>query len=308
MLRRSFCIYRQIRFLVGRNFRIKIRDLFNDMGYEAQVSKVVELAGRGKKEIDVYVKDSLASHNQVYLVECKNWNHKVPQEVVHAFKFVMESTGASTGFIISKKGFQSCAHAAARFTNIQLLTFEELQHLYGREWLRKKQEKLSVLMDKLRQIYSCHFAQNNHAAAHNNMHFNSGELYIKLCFFNKWIANLMPVIAWQQPESYLGPEPIMLTCNPADPNWQSDEEYIVPTVKEFYDLVYASTANCIKQFEEVRASAVALFDSLPDPEQDEILSRTLKSFQEEMPIRILKGKLESEEYERILRPAFERVQ
>lgn len=288
-----------------KDLQDKVCDFFNDMGYEAEVSKVVELAGRGKKEIDVYVKDSLASHNQLYLVECKHWSHRVPQEVVHAFKFVMESTGASTGFIISKKGFQSGAHAAARFTNIQLLTFEELQHLYGREWFRKKQEKLSMLMDKLRQIYSVHFEQGNPAAAHNNMHFNSKELYRELCYFNKWVANLMPIIAWQQPESYMGPEPIKLTCNPADPNWQSGEEYVVPTVKEFYDVVYTSALNCIRQFEEVRASAIALFNSLPDPEQDEILSRTLKSFREEMPIRILKNKLESEEYERIFKLAFE---
>lgn len=77
------------------------------MEYEAETAKTVDLAGRGSKEIDVYVKDPLASHNQIYLIECKHWESNVPQEVVHGFKFVMESAGANTGFIVSKNGFES---------------------------------------------------------------------------------------------------------------------------------------------------------------------------------------------------------
>ncbi len=136
-----------------RDLQNKVCQLFNEMAYEAETTKTVELAGRGTKEIDVYVTDPLASHNQIYLIECKHWDSNVPKEVVHGFKFVMESAGANTGFVVSKNGFQSGAREASRFTNIRLVTFEELQHLYGNEWFRKQRAKLAPLLDKLWSIY-----------------------------------------------------------------------------------------------------------------------------------------------------------
>ena len=80
------------------------------MGYEATAPFTVELAGRGKKEADVYVNDPRASVNQIMLIECKHWELLVPQGEVHSFQTVMIGAGANTGFIISKVGFQSGAH------------------------------------------------------------------------------------------------------------------------------------------------------------------------------------------------------
>src|ERR1051326_5174857 len=95
-----------------RELQDRVCRLFIEMDYEAESEKSVALAGRGKKQIDVFVNDLLASYNRTYLIECKYWDVNVPQEVVHAFKTVMEETGANTGFIVSKKGFQPGAYEA----------------------------------------------------------------------------------------------------------------------------------------------------------------------------------------------------
>ena len=65
----------------------------------------------------------------VYLCECKHWRRAVPQEVVHAFRTVMADVGAHRGFIISIAGFQEGAFEAVANTNIDLVTFEELQEI-----------------------------------------------------------------------------------------------------------------------------------------------------------------------------------
>ncbi|TYC60928.1 restriction endonuclease [Zoogloea oleivorans] len=283
-----------------RDLQNKVCQLFNEMEYEAETTKRVELAGRGTKEIDVYVKDLLASHNQIYLIECKHWESNVPQEVVHGFKFVMESAGANTGFIVSKNGFQSGAREASRFTNIQLVTFEELQHLYGCEWFRKQRAKLAPLLDKLRSIHGLHFEQFNPATIHNNMRFNTQDLYSKLCYFHRWVGDLMLAISGRFPESYLGPEPVQLARNPSDPSWRSDDWFEIATVRDYFSTVFAAARRCINEFEELAARADEHFESLPDQEQDEWFSRSLKRMKEESPIRVLESKLSAEEYQRLL--------
>jgi Restriction endonuclease len=300
------CIYEVIMFIPvsqvtdWRELQNKVCQLFNEMGYEAETTKTVELAGRGAKEIDVYVKDPLASHNQIYLIECKHWESNVPQEVVHGFKFVMESAGANTGFIVSKKGFQSGASEAARFTNIQLVTFEELQHLYGNEWFRKQKAKLTPYFEKIRSIYLVHFQQFNLSTIYNNMRFDTEDLKSKLFYYHLWIGNLMIAMSGQFPESYLGPEPVRLATNPSDPLWKSDSWFEIATVRDYFSTMLAAVQRCVGEFEELFTSANERFESLPEQEQDEWFSRTLQRMNEETPIRVLKSKLSPDEYRRLL--------
>ncbi len=284
-----------------RDLQNKVCQLFNEMAYEAETAKTVDLAGRGSKEIDVYVKDPLASHNQIYLIECKHWESNVPQEVVHGFKFVMESAGANTGFIVSKNGFQSGAREAARFTNIQLVTFEELQHLYGNEWFRKQKAKLAPCLDKLKAIHAMHFEQFNPATIHNNMKFNTKESYARLCYFQLWISNLILDICGRFPENYLGPEPVQLANNPSDPLWNSSENWFeIPSVREYFSLLHSAAQRCIAEFDEFAADANKCFELLTDQEQEEWFSRSLILLREELPVRVLKEKITSDKYQQLL--------
>jgi hypothetical protein len=60
----------------------------------------------------------------------EDWRTNVPREKVHAFRTVMDETGANRGYIISRIGFQIGAIEAADATNAELLTFEQFQERY----------------------------------------------------------------------------------------------------------------------------------------------------------------------------------
>jgi hypothetical protein len=165
--------------------------------------------------VDVYIEDRLASHNHGYLIECKHWEHNVHQDVVHGFKTVMEGAGASTGFIVSKRGFQKGAYEVAQYTNLNLVTFEELQHLYGDEWLRKQEEKLDKYLTELRHIYTCHFKQSSNIPIMNNGVFTSNGLSSELCHYAHWVGGLILTISSISPINYIRPEPVQLAQDPA---------------------------------------------------------------------------------------------
>lgn len=110
--------------------------ILTETGWVTQSPKTVALA-RGQAEIDVYAERNTSVPPSVLFCECKHWNSAVPQNVVHAFRSVVSDGGATTGYIIAKSGFQSGAKKARSYSNVQLLTWPEFQHLYAKEWLSK---------------------------------------------------------------------------------------------------------------------------------------------------------------------------
>ncbi len=284
-----------------RDLQTKVCQLFDEMGYRTDIEKVVELAGRGKKEVDVYIEDPLASHNQIYLVECKHWERHVHQDVVHGFKTVMEGAGASTGYIVSKRGFQAGAYDAVRYTNIQLLTFEELQHLYGNEWFRKQKAKLEEQRKQLGEIYRLHFEQGSSLPIMNNSKFISNGLGERLAYFHRWVGDLLMAIASRFPESYMGPEPVQLAQNPEDPMERIDGWFEISTVSEYFKIVEETAKKCIAEFKELEIEAGMRVELLTDEQSDEQNDKTFKQLREEMPLRVLKGKVSDNEYERLLK-------
>lgn len=283
-----------------RDLEDKVCQLFDEMGYKTEIEKVVDLAGRGKKEVDVYIEDPLASHNQIYLVECKHWDSYVHQDIVHGFKTVMEGAGASTGYIVSKRGFQSGAYDAIRHTNIQLLTYEDLQHLYGNEWFRKQKAKLEELRKQLGEIYRCHFEQSSSLPIMNNGKFISNGLGKQLSYIHIWVGDLVMAIASRFPESYMGPEPVQLAQDPENPLKRTDGWFEIPTVRSYFVIVEEAARKCIKEFKELEAEAGMKSDSLTDEQFNEQSVRTLKQLREEMPLRVLKEKISDHEYKRLL--------
>lgn len=111
----------------------RVAQLFSELDCDVKVGERVELV-RGSKEIDVAVRDRQTVPPSVYLCECKFWSKPVPQEVIHSFRTVLADFGAHRGFIISRVGFQAGAKEAVQNTNLDLLTFEELQALFFDRW------------------------------------------------------------------------------------------------------------------------------------------------------------------------------
>lgn len=58
-------------------------------------------------ELDVYVYDPASIDEITYIFECKNWNKKVDQDVIHSLATRLNEKGGNIGYIILQKGFQS---------------------------------------------------------------------------------------------------------------------------------------------------------------------------------------------------------
>lgn len=77
---------------------------FNYSGYEAITPYKIETV-RGEVEVDVFVKADNELGNRI-ICECKYWNTLIPQEKIHAFRTVVNDSGASLGIIISNLAFK----------------------------------------------------------------------------------------------------------------------------------------------------------------------------------------------------------
>jgi len=119
-----------------RDLQEKVTEVFREIGVKTEVNKGVKTA-RGHVNIDVYAEDKSQSPNLLYLCECKYWNKRVPQTVVHSFRTVVNDFGANYGLLISKQGFQAGSFDAARNTNIKLLDWNQFQNLFEDKWFQK---------------------------------------------------------------------------------------------------------------------------------------------------------------------------
>ncbi|MEA4895364.1 MAG: restriction endonuclease [Oscillospiraceae bacterium] len=113
-----------------------VKKTFVNCGYSAESPKVIETARSEKLEIDVFVEIEGVPKQRI-ICECKYWDTNIPQAVVHAFRMQANDSGANMGLLISKKGFQSGAIEAARFSNVKLLTWAEFEKMYEKMWYKE---------------------------------------------------------------------------------------------------------------------------------------------------------------------------
>ena len=143
-------------------------DILNDCGFDAITEKSI-VTVRGAVEVDVYAEKKGAYSNRV-LCECKYWNSSVPQTIIHAFRTVVEDSGANQGIIISKTGFQKGSYEAARNANIILFSWQEFQEAFKMDYLHfvidrnyKKGHELRMKANTILDIYNKHRHILSHA-------------------------------------------------------------------------------------------------------------------------------------------------
>lgn len=112
-----------------------VRDILRECGMQAECQVILRLP-RGSANVDVLAEDHVEGIVHKIICECKNWTAAIPQHVVHGFRTVVHEAGANRGYVISKAGFQSGAVEAAKFTNIELVTFEEFQDIFFDRWIK----------------------------------------------------------------------------------------------------------------------------------------------------------------------------
>lgn len=116
-----------------KDLQEKVNYILNGVGLNSE-KEVILKTPRGSVEIDVYAIDECSVDKIKYIVECKNWNNKIPQTVIHSFITIMNETGGNIGFVISKKGFQKGAIEYTNSTNIRLFSFNQFQIHYFEKW------------------------------------------------------------------------------------------------------------------------------------------------------------------------------
>jgi hypothetical protein len=124
--------------------------ILKECGFEVEIEKKVQSA-RGSVELDVYAEETVRGRKYAIACECKHWKSRIPQNVVHSFRTVVQEIGANVGYIVSMEGFQSGAVAAGDLTNLKLVTWHEFQDIFEESWFEEfftKQidKKLSGLM------------------------------------------------------------------------------------------------------------------------------------------------------------------
>ncbi|WP_306549611.1 restriction endonuclease [Desulfobulbus sp.] len=129
-------------------FQNLVAQLFVEIDCEVKVEERIKLV-RGEKEIDVWVRDPHTTPPSIYLCECKHWNKPIPQEVIHSFRTVLSDYGAHRGFLISRVGFQAGAKEAIKNTNLDLVTFTELQSIFFPRWRVAMGKRFMPYADRL---------------------------------------------------------------------------------------------------------------------------------------------------------------
>lgn len=113
--------------------QIFVSKILNECGFKANVELRVSTA-RGEVEIDVFAEEEIKGRKYILICECKYWKSAIPQTVVHGFRTVVNDIGANIGYIITTSDFQKGAESAAKFTNVELVSWEEFQNKFFESW------------------------------------------------------------------------------------------------------------------------------------------------------------------------------
>ena len=133
-----------------QSLQIEVGRILKECGFEVEVEKKIQSA-RGAVELDVYAEETVRGRKYAIACECKHWKSRIPKNVVHGFRTVVQEIGANIGYIVSMEGFQSGAVAAGDLTNLKLVTWQEFQDLFEESWFedfftKQIDEKLDGLM------------------------------------------------------------------------------------------------------------------------------------------------------------------
>lgn len=124
--------------------------ILSECGFSVEIEKVIKTA-RGQVEIDVYAEEVIKGRKNFIACECKHWQKRVPQTVIHSFRTVLVDIGVNVGYIVSTAGFQSGAFEASELTNVELVTWSQFQESFEDTWyynflINQVVEKLDPLL------------------------------------------------------------------------------------------------------------------------------------------------------------------
>lgn len=207
-----------------------VAQFLNQAGYHAVSPCTIETV-RGSVEVDVLVESPDELVKKI-ICECKFWNTAVPKEKVHAFRTVVNDSGASLGLLISKVGFQSGAVEAAMVSNVKLLTWAGFTDLIRNKWIinqlksiKKDSAPLSVYTDPLDFPFE-------------KLNDSDKEEYIRLC---KMYSPLRQT-CWMITKTDL-------TVDNVSPNWYGITQY--SSTESYLNFLSCQITAALKEFKVI---------------------------------------------------------
>jgi len=221
-----------------RGLQDRVAQLFSEIGCDVRVGEKVKLV-RGKKEIDVLVRDRQTSPASDYLCECKFWSKPIPQEVIHSFRTVVSDFGAHRGFIISRAGFQAGAKEAAAETNLDLVTFEEFQSLFFDRWRIAMGRKYRPYADRLFPYWD--YPGRMPRIKWEKLHVDRQQLLVEAY---RPLLRIGPLF---EMEGYIWNLPMTLPS--VDDKGNQDGTITLATYRQMYDFIDRHKDVALKQFQ-----------------------------------------------------------
>lgn len=131
-----------------KDLQVKVKEIYSNLGCDAKENITVKGA-RTKHKVDVFTVFEFGGQKYKIVVECKYWKSNVKKEQVATLLGILADIGAEKGIIVSKIGFQAGARRLASYTNVALVTYDELRrdsvYFVDRFRLSNALERLRVL-------------------------------------------------------------------------------------------------------------------------------------------------------------------
>jgi hypothetical protein len=240
-----------------QQLQAEVGRLLEECGFAVEIEKTVQTV-RGEVELDVYAREEVKGRKYSIVCECKHWKARIPQNVVHGFRTVVADMGANVGYIVSLAGFQDGAFRASELTNVELVTWHELQSRFELSWYESYfspqiAERLDPLLsyaepfqpawwDKLTEAQQQHYLQ----------------LKDKYDEFGWLIMTFTPYHRMYRKSQPITPLPVIDHLPSNSPLIEKLPETLLrqDAYREFFDEAIAFGTEAITQFESLRHAAL----------------------------------------------------
>lgn len=234
----------------------KVAQILRECNMEVSLQKEVQTV-RGTVNVDVFASDAAPTPSATLLVECKNWHHRVPKTVVHAFRTVVADFGANTGILISSAGFQSGALDAAAYSNVRLVNWPEFQELFGVRWfdqfmLPRLRVEAEPLIEYTEPVNSRIFKKAERLSTENKAKFRE----LREAYF--FLATYISMFAWADVAGIRRPLSLGLPMRDklaeflvSDPAKFPDDILDAPALRPLMDAMLNHCEKATAQFDDV---------------------------------------------------------
>lgn len=108
----------------GLPYELFVRDLYTALCRDdrfATVEHDIMLPGRdGERQVDVLIRTTVASHNLLIVIECRDYASRLGITHLDAFHSKLQDINASKGILVSRRGFSRNAQSKAQRVGITL--------------------------------------------------------------------------------------------------------------------------------------------------------------------------------------------